>query len=102
MTNDEFRLHAHEMVDWMADYLEHMEKYPVKPDLKPGDIKNQLPLAAPADGEDFKAIFADFKNIIYHSRVHYNKPAIPGFSYLTPCFLYTHLLAVEHDLLITT
>jgi aromatic-L-amino-acid decarboxylase len=74
MTNDEFRLHAHELADWMADYLENVVQYPVKPDLKPGDIKNQLPIAAPAEGEDFKAIFDDFKNIILPGMTHWQHP----------------------------
>ena len=56
MTNDEFRLHAHQLADWMADYLENQDQYPVKPDVKPGEIKNQLPVAAPVDGEKFNGI----------------------------------------------
>jgi aromatic-L-amino-acid/L-tryptophan decarboxylase len=74
MTNDEFRLHAHELADWMADYLENPDQYPVKPDLKPGDIKKQLPFAAPAEGEDFKTIFADFNNIILPGMTHWQHP----------------------------
>ena len=64
MNNRDFRAHAHELADWMADYLENPDQYPVKPDLKPGDIKVQLPVAAPLDGEDFQTVFTDFKNII--------------------------------------
>ena len=74
MTNEEFRLNAHELVDWMADYLENLEQYPVKPDMKPGDIKSQLPSAAPANGEDFQAIFSDFKNIIVPGMTHWQHP----------------------------
>ena len=74
MTNEEFRLNAHELVDWMADYLGNTEKYPVKPDMKPGDIKCQLPEAAPANGEDFQAIFSDFKNIIIPGMTHWQHP----------------------------
>ncbi len=74
MTNEEFRTHAHEMVDWMADYLENLDKFPVKPDLRPGDIKCQLPVAAPMYSEDFREIFADFKNIIIPGMTHWQHP----------------------------
>ena len=74
MTNDEFRLHAHQLADWMADYLENQDQYPVKPDVKPGEIKNQLPVAAPVDGEKFNGIFADFKNVILPGMTHWQHP----------------------------
>ncbi|MEI7499027.1 MAG: pyridoxal-dependent decarboxylase [Bacteroidota bacterium] len=74
MTNDEFRLHAHELVDWMADYLENQDQYPVKADIKPGDIKCQLPVSAPIDGEDFQTIFSDFKSIIIPGMTHWQHP----------------------------
>jgi aromatic-L-amino-acid decarboxylase len=35
MTPEEFRKYAHELVDWMADYIENVEKYPVKSLVKP-------------------------------------------------------------------
>ncbi len=74
MTNEEFRLHAHEMVDWMADYLGNLDQYPVTPGLHPGDIKGQLPFSAPLDGEDFKTIFSDFKSIILPGMTHWQHP----------------------------
>ena len=64
MTNSEFRKYAHELVDWMADYLDDIQKFPVKPDIKPGDIKSQLPDFAPYNNEKFENIFNDFKEII--------------------------------------
>ena len=33
---NEFRKQAHHFVDWMADYLENIEKFPVKSALNPG------------------------------------------------------------------
>jgi aromatic-L-amino-acid/L-tryptophan decarboxylase len=74
MNTEEFRSNAHELVDWMADYLGNLEQYPVKPDMKPGEIKSRLPLAAPCSGEDFQSIFADFKNIILPGMTHWQHP----------------------------
>ena len=33
-----FRRHGHDLVDWIAEYLEHSEKYPVLSRVKPGEI----------------------------------------------------------------
>jgi len=74
MNTEEFRSNAHELVDWMADYLENLDQYPVKPDIVPGDIKSKLPAGAPSQGEDFKVIFSDFKNIILPGMTHWQHP----------------------------
>ncbi len=74
MTTSEFRQYAHQLVDWMADYIENKAQYPVKPNMKPGDIKAQLPPAAPEQSEDFTQIFSDFKNIILPGMTHWQHP----------------------------
>ncbi|WP_138430000.1 pyridoxal phosphate-dependent decarboxylase family protein [Fodinibius saliphilus] len=79
MDNNEFRKNAHELVDWMADYFEEVEEYPVKPDVEPGDILAQLPNSAPQAGESFEAMFADFKNIIMPGMTHWESPNFMGY-----------------------
>ncbi|MFN7117231.1 MAG: pyridoxal phosphate-dependent decarboxylase family protein [Saprospiraceae bacterium] len=74
MTTAEFRQYAHQLVDWMADYMENKEIYPVKPNVRPGDIKAQLPQAAPEQAENFTQIFSDFKNIILPGMTHWQHP----------------------------
>jgi aromatic-L-amino-acid/L-tryptophan decarboxylase len=74
MQNTEFRKNAHQLVDWMADYLENLEDLPVKPNIKPGDIKKLLPTEAPQEGEDFQDIFKDFKDIILPGMTHWQHP----------------------------
>ncbi|MGE0590878.1 MAG: aspartate aminotransferase family protein [Cyclobacteriaceae bacterium] len=71
MNSSEFRKSAHELVDWMADYMDNVSNYPVKPDIKPGDIKKLLPGHAPEQGENFDLIFADFKNKIVPGMTHW-------------------------------
>ena len=46
MTQKEFRASAHELVDWMADYLEGVERYPVKSAAAPREIIRKLPRIA--------------------------------------------------------
>ena len=79
MDNDEFRKQAHELVDWMADYFEEVEKYPVKPDVQPGDIAGQLPDSAPQEGEDFESMFRDFREIIMPGMTHWESPYFMGY-----------------------
>ena len=43
----DFRRQGHEVVDWIADYLEHADRYPVLSRARPGEIKGKLPAQAP-------------------------------------------------------
>ncbi len=71
---DEFRQYAHELVDWMANYLENIESYPVKSQVQPGDIYSSLPDNAPVQGEPFDQIFSDFKQLIIPGITHWQSP----------------------------
>jgi aromatic-L-amino-acid decarboxylase len=74
MTNDEFRKSGHALVEWIADYLEHSERYPVLAQVQPGDISRALPDHAPEDPEPFEAIMADFSRILLPGITHWNSP----------------------------
>lgn len=74
MDSNEFREQGHKLVDWMADYFEQIEDYPVKPDIDPGTIFNQLPDAAPEEGEPFEDIFRDFQQLIMPGMTHWESP----------------------------
>ena len=74
MQADEFRRHAHELVDWMADYLDGVSKLPVTPGVEPGDIARRLPLSPPEQGEPFGQLFADFQSIVLPGMTHWNHP----------------------------
>ncbi|MEW6212446.1 MAG: pyridoxal-dependent decarboxylase [Acidobacteriota bacterium] len=72
MPAEEFRLYGHRAIDWIARYLSDMERYPVLSQSRPGDLKNALPASAPAEGESFEAIFADFERFIIPGVTHWN------------------------------
>jgi aromatic-L-amino-acid/L-tryptophan decarboxylase len=74
MTSDDFRKHGHALVEWIADYLEHSERYPVLAQVQPGDITRSLPDHAPEDPEPFDAIMADFSRILLPGITHWNSP----------------------------
>lgn len=73
MRSEEFRRHAHALVDWMADYLE-AEVPRVAPATKPGDVLAQLPNTAPEHPETFEDIFRDFEAFIVPNMTHWNDP----------------------------
>ena len=74
MSPEEFRKQGKQMIDWIADYYEHVESYPVLSQVKPGDIKNQLPDAAPANGESMEQIMKDVDSIIMPGITHWQSP----------------------------
>jgi len=88
---EEFRQHAHQMVDWMADYYSSIDKYPVKSDLNPGDIFKQIPDNPPEQGEPMSEIFEDFKNIIIPGITHWQNPK--WFAYFQANSSYPSVLA---------
>ena len=75
MDAEEFRKHAHTMVDWMADYMDRVEDYPVRAQTAPGDIAGRLPSEAPENGEAMDEIFADFKSIVVPGITHWQHPS---------------------------
>jgi len=38
MKASEFRRFGHEVIDWISNYLEHVEEYPVLSQDKPGEL----------------------------------------------------------------
>ena len=74
MTPDDFRKHAHELVEWMAGYMENVENYPVKSSVKPGEIFSKIPDSPPSQPESFKALMTDFDEIIMPGITHWQNP----------------------------
>jgi aromatic-L-amino-acid decarboxylase len=74
MESEEFRRHAHQVVDWIADYFESIEKYPVKSKVSPGEILAKLPPSAPQKGEPFTKIMDDFNQVIMPGISHWQHP----------------------------
>lgn len=91
MKNKQFRDYAHRFVDWMADYLENIEEYPVKSQVKPGDIYRQLPSSPPEGPESMDDIFQDFQKVIMPGITHWQSPKF--FAYFPANSSYPSLLA---------
>ena len=74
MTPEEFRTSAHQVVDWMADFLRDVREYPVLPSVTPGALIDALPKSAPERGESMDAILEDFRKLIVPGITHWNHP----------------------------
>lgn len=74
MAPDAFRRHGHAVVDWIADYLGHVESYPVLAQVVPGQIRAALPPEPPAQGEPFEAMLADVGKLILPGITHWQSP----------------------------
>jgi aromatic-L-amino-acid decarboxylase len=70
----DFRRHAHALADWIADYIENVERYPVVPRVAPGDVRAALPAHAPEQGEPFEVVLADFDRVLVPALTHWNHP----------------------------
>lgn len=75
MSAEEFRRFGHDIVDWIANYFEHIEELPVLAQIEPGDLKAQLPLSAPDQGESMEAILADVDRLIVPALTHWSHPS---------------------------
>ncbi|MBK8882578.1 MAG: aspartate aminotransferase family protein [Bacteroidales bacterium] len=74
MSPDEFRKHAHQLVDWMAGYMENVENYPVKASVVPGEIFGKIPDDPPLQPEPFSSLMRDMDEIIMPGITHWQNP----------------------------
>lgn len=78
MPAEDFRRHGYQIVDWIADYFENIEKFPVLSQIEPDWLKNNLPASAPEKGEDFGDIFSDVEKLVLPAVTHWHHPNFHG------------------------
>jgi len=74
MPPDEFRKQGKQLIDWIADYYENVERYPVLSQVKPGEIRSQLPDLPPIAGESMDQIMTDVNSILLPGITHWQSP----------------------------
>ena len=79
MPVEDFRRFGHEIIDWIADYWEHPERYPVSPDVEPGALVDALPCSGPESGETMERILADFEKQVLPHVTHWNHPGFMAY-----------------------
>ncbi|HKA82633.1 MAG TPA: pyridoxal-dependent decarboxylase [Acidimicrobiales bacterium] len=79
MTADELRRWGHAAVDWVADYLDTVERHPVVPDVEPGAVRSWLPPSPPERPEPFDAVLADLDRVVVPGTTHWQHPGFHAY-----------------------
>ena len=74
MDSESFRRDGHQLIDWIADYLAHPERYAVLAQVEPGQVKASLPKGPPEQPESLDAVLQDVEEIIAPGLTHWNHP----------------------------
>jgi aromatic-L-amino-acid decarboxylase len=74
MTPDDFRRHGRQVIDWIADYMERVERLPVLAQVEPGAIRAKLPARPPRTGESFEALLRDLETVVLPGLTHWQSP----------------------------
>ncbi|NQT79673.1 MAG: aspartate aminotransferase family protein [Candidatus Aminicenantes bacterium] len=75
MEKETFRKFGYRFIDWVADYMDELEKLPVLSQVKPGEIRSKLPQNPPIQAETMEKLFLDFKKIILPGITHWQHPS---------------------------
>jgi aromatic-L-amino-acid decarboxylase len=81
--SNDFRAAGHRLIDWVADYLDGVDRYPVLAQVKPGDVAAQFPAAPSEDGRPYEALLADFESKLIPGVTHWNHPAFFAYFSIT-------------------
>ena len=75
MDPETFRRSAHAVADLMADYLAHVERFPVLPDVEPGELRARFPADPPEQPEPLGDVLADYRALVEPNITHWQHPA---------------------------
>ncbi len=90
MTPDEFRSNGYALIDWIAEYVEGVEGFPVASQVKPGDIRASLPAHPPEAAEPFSEVLADLDRVVMPGITHWQHPSF--FAYFPANVSYPSIL----------
>ncbi|XP_044479392.1 tyrosine decarboxylase-like [Mangifera indica] len=74
LDSDELRRQGHMIVDFIADYYNNIEKYPVRSQVEPGYLSKRLPQSAPNNPEPIEKILQDVQKHIVPGITHWQSP----------------------------
>jgi aromatic-L-amino-acid decarboxylase len=83
INQDELRAALHRVADRIADYLEGVHRYPVRPGIEPGEIADRLPIAPPDEAEPLDRILDDYEELIEPNVTHWNHPGFLAYFGIT-------------------
>ncbi len=74
MKSEDFEHWMQKAAQWSAEYRRTVEQYPVRSQVAPGDILNQIHPSPPDTPESMDTIFSDFETIIPPGMTHWQHP----------------------------
>lgn len=79
MDSKDFRKYGHQLIDWIGDYYDEIEKYPVKSQVKPGEIFDQFEDHPPAEPQPFEETLRQFEDRVMPGITHWQHPNFHAF-----------------------
>jgi len=70
----EFSRWGSHISQWAADYHATLRERPVRAQVRPGEVAEQLPMKPPESGEPMDAVMADFERIVMPGITHWQHP----------------------------
>ncbi|XP_059668679.1 tyrosine decarboxylase-like [Cornus florida] len=70
----EFRRQGHIIIDFLADYYQNIQNYPVRSQVEPGYLRKLLPNSAPDHPETIETILQDVEHHIIPGLTHWQSP----------------------------
>jgi aromatic-L-amino-acid decarboxylase len=83
MPADELEPAARAVADWITNYLTGVASYPVLAQVRPGEIRERLPLSMPEKGEGFPSMLRDFEELLLPGVTHWNHPGFFAYFSIT-------------------
>ncbi len=74
MDLEDFRKNGYKTIDWIVDYLESVEHFPVLSKVNPNDVRALLPVSPPENGESFDIMLRDVNELIMPGITHWQSP----------------------------
>jgi aromatic-L-amino-acid decarboxylase len=74
MSAEEFRHYGRSVVDYIANYFEGVERFPVLAQVEPGALIASLPAEPTEAGEPMEEILADVDRLIVPALTHWSHP----------------------------
>lgn len=82
MSPEQFRELGRTFVDFIADYMEQVERYPVLSRSRPGEVYEALPEhppRSPGSAEEWAEVFKDLTRVVLPGLTHWQSPNFFGF-----------------------
>nr|KYP33767.1 Tyrosine/DOPA decarboxylase 2 [Cajanus cajan] len=79
LDSEEFKRQGYMMIDFLADYIGNIGKYPVLSKAEPGYLRKRLPACAPHGPEPIESILEDVQDHIIPGITHWQSPNYYGY-----------------------